>query len=178
MAIVLLWPTKALASEVNHLDQELINPNGERMFVVEYQQKYQTQFRKNDPVIFTANNYQAGVQNGTLGILTQIKATNNGEEWGMVTTDDGREVKLDKALFDSLELAYAITLHKAQGSQFETVIVALPQSRMLDRAWVYTAITRAEKNIHIIGGELIMKKAIKTLSDRYKRKTALADMIN
>ncbi|AVH27801.1 TPA: ATP-binding domain-containing protein [Vibrio diabolicus] len=56
-------------------------------------------------------------------------------------------IPLMLALMDSIKLAYAISLHKGQGSQFKRVIITLTNSKMLDKAWVYTALTRAEVTI-------------------------------
>ena len=50
-----------------------------------------------------------------------------------------------------MELGYAITLHKAQGSQFPRIIIALENGRIADRAWLYTALTRAETEVHVVG---------------------------
>ena len=58
-----------------------------------------------------------------------------------------------------MELGYAITLHKAQGSQFPRVIIALQKGRIVDRAWLYTAITRAGKEIHIVGLLMILNQS-------------------
>jgi exodeoxyribonuclease V alpha subunit len=171
----IMAPTKVLVKEINQLGQQTLNPVGKLMEVEDFGIIYKTDFRLGDPVIFTANNYNAGVQNGSLGRLISVEREN--DIWGVVKLDDGHEIELDKALFDSLEQAYAITLHKAQGSQFKTVIVALSYSQLIDRAWLYTAVTRSEINLHIVGLKNTFKRAINTQSARYIRKTALADLI-
>lgn len=84
---------------------------------------------------------------------------------------------LTRTLFDSLKRAYSITLHKAQGSQFKRTIIALDGAPMVDRAWLYTAITRAEGELHIVGSESNFKRAVTRLSARYKRKTWLDKLI-
>jgi exodeoxyribonuclease V alpha subunit len=115
----------------------------------------------NDPVLFTQNNYEAEVQNGTLGQLISVEQTDL--HYGVVEVeDDGRHVPLTRALLDSLEAGYCITLHKAQGSQFRRVIVALGKTRMLDRAWLYTAITRAELELHIVGSRVRFEQTVRS----------------
>lgn len=166
-----------ITSGINESCQEQVNPDGEPMYVHMYSaEKLKTDFRQNDPVIFTVNDYKAGVQNGTLGVLVNI--SEKGDYLGRVITDSGIEVKLTRTLFDSLKRAYSITLHKAQGSQFERTIIALDGAPMVDRAWLYTGITRAEGELHIVGSEANFKKAVKSLSARYKRKTWLDKLIN
>ncbi|HBN6296983.1 TPA: AAA family ATPase [Vibrio parahaemolyticus] len=166
-----------ITSEINESCQKVVNPDGVAMYVHMYSnEKLETDFRINDPVIFTINDYQAGVQNGTLGVLESIEA--KGNHLGRVRTDDGKEVNLTRALFDSLKRAYSITLHKAQGSQFKRTIVALDGAPMVDRAWLYTAITRTEDELHIVGSEANFKKAVTSLSARYKRRTWLDKLIH
>lgn len=170
--VMLIAPTKKLVRELNEVAQAQLNVKGKPLMLSQYEQMYRTDFRLNDPVIFTKNNYAAGVQNGSLGKLVSI------DDWGSVELEDGSILKLDQALFDKIELAYAITLHKAQGSQFETVIVALPpNSRMLNRAWLYTAVTRVENELHIVGSEQTFAEAIYRPSPTLTRKTALTDLI-
>jgi exodeoxyribonuclease V alpha subunit len=170
---MLIAPTKKLVRELNELAQAQLNVIGEPLMLSQYEQMYRTDFRLNDPVIFTKNNYAAGVQNGSLGKLVSI------DDWGSVELEDGSVLKLDQTLFETIELAYAITLHKAQGSQFETVIVALPSnSRMLNRAWLYTAVTRVESELHIVGSEQTFAEAVNRPSPALTRKTYLAESLN
>ncbi|WP_279387034.1 ATP-binding domain-containing protein [Parashewanella spongiae] len=68
-----------------------------------------------------------------------------------------------------------MTLHKAQGSQFKRVIVALDKTKMIDRAWLYTAITRAEIELHIVGSQAKLEQAIQSLSTHHQRNTHLAN---
>ena len=170
---MLIAPTKKLVRELNELAQAQLNVIGEPLMLSQYEQMYRTDFRLNDPVIFTKNNYAAGVQNGSLGKLVSI------DDWGSVELEDGSVLKLDQTLFETIELAYAITLHKAQGSQFQTVIVALPSnSRMLNRAWLYTAVTRVESELHIVGSEQTFAEAVNRPSPALTRKTYLAESLS
>ena len=78
---------------------------------------------------------------------------------------------------DSLELGYCITLHKAQGSQFKRVIVAISSTPMIDRAWIYTAITKREVDLHLVGSRQNIEKAINRVSYQYLRKAYLSELI-
>ena len=168
---IVIAPTKKIVREINELAQSHLNPNGKPLELSLYEQKYRTDFRLNDPVIFTKNNYSAGIQNGSLGKIVSV------DGWGSVKLEDSSILELDQDLFDTLELAYGITLHKAQGSQFSTVIVALTDSRMVDRSWLYTAVTRVEDRLEIVGSELTFKKAVSRISATHSRMTALEELI-
>ncbi len=84
-----------------------------------------------------------------------------------------RLVTLSYALLDSLRLAYCISLHKAQGSQCERIIIWLSSTPMIDRCWIYTALTRAEKEIHIVGPRKRMVQAIRRTGASDRRRTYL-----
>ena len=143
---------------------------------MEYGDQFTTDLRLNDPVLFTQNNYEAGVQNGSLGKLISIEQTDN--SLGIVRLDDnGVDIPLTKSLLDSLDAGYCITLHKAQGSQFKRVIVALGKTKMQDRAWLYTAITRSELELHIVGTITRFEQAVRSLSAHHIRKTHLATLL-
>ncbi|MBF4302828.1 ATP-binding domain-containing protein, partial [Vibrio anguillarum] len=106
-------------------------------------------------VLFTQNHYEKGIQNGSLGTLTSVK--HSGDSYGEITLDTGDKIEVTQSVLDCMELGYAITLHKAQGSQFPRIIIALQNGRIVDRSWLYTAITRAESEIHIVGSSDDMK---------------------
>lgn len=171
-----LAPTKKLTSEINLLCQSIVNSESKVLEFEEFGQKFQTDLLHNDPVLFTKNNYEAGVQNGSMGKLISIGQ--QGQTFGVVELDDTyEEIIITKALLDSLEAGYCITLHKAQGSQFKRVIIALSNSKMLDRAWLYTAITRAEDELHIVGSKQDFKKIVLKLGARHSRHTYLSELL-
>jgi len=76
-------------------------------------------------------------------------------------------------MLDDLELGYAITVHKAQGSQWPRVIVVLTGHRMLDRTLIYTAITRAQAQVLIVGDEVAAKAAVERPPQVQARQVAL-----
>lgn len=94
----------------------------------------------------------------------------------MVLLDTGRKVEITERMLDSLQPAYAISLHKAQGSHFPRVVVALTPTPMIDRTWVYTALTRAETDIEIVGQKQQLQSAINHLASS-ARKTWLKHLL-
>ncbi|PKG55234.1 AAA family ATPase [Shewanella sp. GutDb-MelDb] len=168
--------TKKLTLDINIRCQNNINTGAQRLEFEEFGERYRTDLLLNDPVLFTKNNYDAGVQNGSLGRLTSLAQT--ADSHGLVKLDDSHdEIVITRALLDSLEAGYCITLHKAQGSQFKRVIVALSSAKMLDRAWLYTAVTRSEDELHIVGSQECFEKSVRSLSAHHKRQTHLAYLL-
>lgn len=172
----IITPTNSKKNAINALCQERFNPDGRRMLFKDNGQFQYVKIKENDPVIFTQNNYDAKVWNGTMGYLTQA-SSDNPDTLGVVEDDSGAEVPISLKLVDSLELAYSITLHKAQGSQFKRVIIALTNSKQLDRSWLYTAITRATDHVHIVGTREMFETATQRVSAVKKRKTFLKSLL-
>lgn len=169
-------PTKALVAEINKLTQEAVNLNGNRLEFEMHSEKFFQNLRLNDAILFTQNHYDKGIQNGSLGTLTNVES--QGESFGVVTLDTGDKVEITQSVLDCMELGYAITLHKAQGSQFPRIIIALQKGKIVDRAWLYTAITRAETAIHIVGSADDMKVITKAHSNSHKRNSYLMDLLS
>ena len=128
---------------------EAVNPNGDRLEFEMHGERFFQNLRLNDAILFTQNHYDKGIQNGSLGTLTSVESS--GESYGEVTLDTGDIIEDTQSVLDCMELGYAITLHKAQGSQFPRIIIAVQKGKIVDRAWLYTAITRAKAEIHIVG---------------------------
>ncbi len=143
--------TKALVADINQRVQAAVNSSGQRMEFELQGDRFFREIRCGDSVLFTENNYDSGIQNGSLGTLISSESEATGKYFGVVRLDVGSEIVLTQAIQESMELGYCITLHKAQGSQFPRVIIALRPGRIVDRAWLYTAITRAESEVHIVG---------------------------
>ena len=122
------------------------------------------------------NHPNSGVQNGSLGKL--ISVDQDGDIVGVVKLDTGATVDIAGDLLDAIELGYAMTLHKAQGSQFSRVIVLLKEGKILDRSWLYTALTRAETEVHIIGTSELFKKVTEAPPKAFRRKTMLTRLID
>lgn len=167
--------TKKMVAEINRLVQSAVNPSGKRIEFHLNGDRFYRELREGDDVLFTQNNYPLGIQNGSLGKLVSTEAVNG--RFGVVALDTGINVEVTQALMESMELGYCITLHKAQGSQFPRVIVALERSRIVDRAWLYTAITRAETEIHMVGAVEDFKEIIKRGSHANRRNSYLKTLM-
>ena len=168
-------PTKALVADINKLAQEAVNPNGDRLEFEVHGERFFQNLRLIDAILFTQNHYDKGIQNGSLGMLTSVESS--GESYGEVTLDTGDKVEITQSVLDCMELGYAITLHKAQGSQFPRIIIALQKGKIVDRAWLYTAITRAEAEIHIVGSSDELRVITESHSNSHKRNSYLVELL-
>ena len=156
---------------LNKSIQEALNPDGEEITVSNNEYAEKIEARMGDRVIFTRNNYDAGVWNGTLG--TVVSATKTPDGFATVLTDEKDSISINYTMLPDVSLSYAITVHKAQGSQFSRVIVVLNCESMADRSWLYTALTRAVDNIDIVCPKSLLIRAINTKSKVLKRNTHL-----
>ena len=134
-------------------------------------------YRVGDRVIHRRNNYDLGVFNGDIGRITQI----NNEALTLVVRffQDSREVEYQREQITELESAYAITIHKSQGSEFEVIIIPVltQHFRMLFRNLVYTGITRARKLAVFVGTRRALAMAV-AKQDTGLRQTALQQLLN
>ena len=131
---------------LNIILQERLNPKSMRKTEKEL---FGTLWRDGDKVMQIKNNYDLGVYNGDIGIITEI---NTFGEFVKVRYDD-KTVEYGFTDMDQVELAYAITIHKSQGSEYPAVVIPVHQGpRMLmTRNLIYTAVTRAEKCVTLVG---------------------------
>jgi exodeoxyribonuclease V alpha subunit len=116
-----------------------------------------------DPVIFTINDYGRELFNGSLGRVKKVftpDAESEGAERRAVVDFDEREIDFTDADLGSVELAYAITVHKAQGSQFKRVVIPITKSRLLDRTLIYTALTRGVEQVVFVGDRRAFEEAV------------------
>ncbi len=127
-------------------------------------------FAMGDPVIHLVNDYDAGLMNGTLGF---VLGASEGPEKGLWVDFEGEEHLIPQADLEArLELAYAISVHKAQGSQFNRVVVVISESRILDHALVYTALTRGVRQVVFIGDRVAFERAVREAPLAQRRRTA------
>ncbi|XLP05737.1 AAA family ATPase [Alteromonas marina] len=166
---------RAGIEQINRNAQANVNQNGTRLTVSANGQHQFMRIRENDRVIFTRNNYDKGVWNGTLGVVKNVNC--HDDVYAHVSTDDGDIIEITHSVLFDIQLSYAITLHKAQGSQFKRVIIVLTNKSMLDRSWLYTAITRAEYSVDIVGPKELLLQAIRTKSKETQRQTRLKSLI-
>ena len=121
-------------------------------------------FAVGEPVIWLVNDYELGLMNGSLGVVSGTDGALT------VTWDEGEKTMEDVRRMD---LAYAITTHKAQGSQWERVVVPVFDSRLLDRALLYTAITRAKSQVVLLGDRRAFERAVAEPAAASRRRTGL-----
>jgi exodeoxyribonuclease V alpha subunit len=131
-------------------------------------------FRVGDKVTQVRNNYEKGangVFNGTVGVVTSLDAD---EQRLTVRTDEDEEVPYDFDELDELAHAYAVTIHRSQGSEYPCVVVPVTTGAwmMLQRNLLYTAVTRAKKLVVLVGSRRALAQAVRTVSAG-KRCTAL-----
>ena len=134
-------------------------------------------FREDDKVIQLTNMPDDNVYNGDIGLIERITTTPKKE----INIDfDGNSVKYTPANFNNFRLAYAISIHKAQGSEFDVVILPLVKSysKMLYQKLVYTAVTRAKKKLYIIGNLEALDIAVKNVDADIRRTTIKEFLIN
>jgi exodeoxyribonuclease V alpha subunit len=133
-------------------------------------------FRVGDRVIHRRNNYDLNVFNGDIG---RIVAINNADLLLVVEfLPDQRQVEYNRDQITELELAYAITIHKSQGSEFDVVLIPILSQhfRMLFRNLIYTGLTRGKKLVVLVGARQSLAMAVQN-QDTSKRQTALALLI-
>ena len=165
--IQILTPTKKStlgAPNLNAEIQAIVNPASDKKAELKIGSKL---FRTGDKVMQLKNNYGAewrdasnweegeGIFNGDMGTIVSIDA----EDKSMVVNSDGKEIVYEGEMFDEIDLAYAITVHKSQGSEFPVVIMPMWQSppMLMTRNLLYTAITRGKKLVVIVGNPKYMQ---------------------
>jgi exodeoxyribonuclease V alpha subunit len=121
------------------------------------------EFAEGEPVIHLTNDYEKELWNGSLGVVEQagIKASDDGDEARFLRcTFEGVEHEILECDFNNIDLAYAITVHKAQGSQFKKIVIPVTRSRLLDRTLIYTALTRGVEQVVFIGDRRAFNEAV------------------
>lgn len=173
---------------LNNILQQYLNPPEKDKAEKEYGDRL---FRVGDKVMQIKNNYQLeweittkyglvvdkgmGIFNGDMGIITEI---NSYTETVEVEYDEKRKVKYPFELLEELELAYAITIHKAQGSEYPAVVIPLLNGprQLFHRNLLYTAITRAKKCVTLVGSDVTFQEMIQNTNEQ-NRNTSLDERI-
>ena len=157
------------AANLNLLLQQALNPSGPSLGRGGYT------YRQGDRVMQLCNNYAKEVFNGDLGYIREVDT-----EERMLTVDfDGKKVEYDVTELDELTLAYATTIHKAQGSEYPIVVMPVLMTHfvMLQRNLIYTGITRAKKICVLLGAAKALAYAVRNVSV-LKRNTRLKERLN
>jgi exodeoxyribonuclease V alpha subunit len=154
---------------LNEVLQAALNPPGEKGEKAELE-RFGWRFRLGDRVIQTENDYDRDVFNGDLGIVKKIDR----EEQVMTVLFDGRPVTYGFSDLEPLSLAYVLSIHKSQGSEYPCVVVPLHTQHfvMLQRNLLYTAVTRGKKLVVLVGTKKALGLAVRR-QDTRRRCTAL-----
>ena len=173
---------------LNTILQQYLNPPDVKKAEKEYGDK---KFRVGDKVMQIKNNYQleweittkyglvvdrgVGVFNGDIGRITEI---NTYTEIIEVEFEEKKKVSYPFQLLDELELAYAVTIHKSQGSEYPAVVIPLLSGprQLFHRNLIYTAVTRAKKCVTLVGSDVTFQEMIENVNEQ-KRYTSLAEQI-
>ena len=162
------------AGNLNQLLQSAVNPadGGSQGFAG--LRRGGVEYRAQDKVMQIRNNYDKEVFNGDIGTVTSI----NYYDRELTVTFDGREVVYDATELDELVLAYATTIHKAQGSEYPVVVMPVLMTHyvMLQRNLIYTGITRAKKGLILVGTKKALGVAVRTMTVS-KRNTKLKERL-
>lgn len=160
-------------ANLNVTIQQAVNPAGQGKTQVQVGERI---FREGDRVIHRRNNYELHVFNGDIGIIRTIDSN----DLTMIVSffPDGREVEYQRDDIVELDLAYAITIHKSQGSEFAAVIIPVltQHFKMLYRNLIYTGLTRARKLAVFVGTRRAMAMAVHQ-QDTSLRQTALKELL-
>jgi exodeoxyribonuclease V alpha subunit len=157
------------ARSLNAELQKVLNEQGEPRVT-----RFGTTFAPGDKVIQTVNNYDKEVFNGDIGHIESVDI-----EEGMLTVDyDGRTLEYEFGELDEVQLAYATSIHKSQGSEYPAVVIPLAMQHytLLERNLIYTAVTRGKKLVIIIGQPKALAMAVKNRKSN-RRMTKLSARI-
>ncbi|KXS55817.1 MAG: hypothetical protein AMR96_06295 [Candidatus Adiutrix intracellularis] len=148
--------------DLNQILSQSLNPGGGPAIT-----RFGRSFRRSDRVMQLRNNYQREVFNGDSGFIDRIDF----ETQEIIVNFDGRSTVYDFNDLDELTLAYAITIHKSQGSEFPVVIIPLTRAHhiMLRRNLLYTAITRGRRFVVIIGSTAALRAAVRNDQEIIRR---------
>lgn len=155
------------ARQLNIRLQEVFNPPADGTDV----QRYGSVFRVGDKVLQTVNDYDKDIFNGDVGLVRSIDP----DDQVLVVDFDGRHVPYDFAELDELALAYALTIHKSQGSEYPAVVIPLHTQHylLLQRNLLYTAITRGKRLVVLVGSRKALALAVRR-QDTHLRYSGLA----
>ena len=129
-------------------------------------------FAEGDPIIYLVNDYRKELWNGSLGRIEKV--LNSKGRQAILCSLDGARHEIPEEDFYHLDLAYAITVHKAQGSQFKRVIVPIVRTRLLDRTLIYTALTRGMEQVVFVGDRRAFNSAVTAPPHAHERQVGFS----
>jgi exodeoxyribonuclease V alpha subunit len=130
-----------------------------------------------DLVLFATNDYKLGLRNGALGRIVKSLTPETPEDTVCVAEFEGLSYELNSAHLRHVIHAYVVTIHKAQGSQFDRVIVPIRKTRLLDNSLLYTAITRSVEQVVLVGDIRAAERAVVAPSSSSRRTTRLSSLL-
>ena len=157
-AMQIIAPTNREIQKINDYFHRLILRRGANLW------PGRRHIAEGEPVIWTRNDHKRGLTNGALGRISKIDGEN------ILAEFDGVEYKLRPQDEQFLQLAWAISVHKAQGSQWSRVIIPVFQSIVVDRSLIYTALTRAQEQVIFMGSFTAAQRAVERLPTAQMRK--------
>lgn len=162
----------ASTDQLNRTIREIVNPVQDGLPDLKVGGNY---FRLNDKVMQTKNNEKAS--NGDIGFIRKIGRNDNNELKVTIAFSESRIVEYSLEEMEHMELAYATTIHKAMGSEYDMVIMPMIRNhmRMLRKNLVYTAVTRAKEKVVLVGQKWVLFQSIHKEAD--KRNTMLGERI-
>lgn len=152
---------------LNKALQDKLNPKGPPEL-----QRGERVYRRGDKVMQLKNDYDKGVFNGDIGVILSITE-------GVLSVDfDGKQASYQRTELDQLQHAYAVSIHKSQGSEYSAVVIPLATQHfmMLQRSLLYTAVTRGKKLVVIVGSRRAIALAVRN-ADAKRRHTWLAERV-
>ncbi|MCP4023544.1 MAG: AAA family ATPase, partial [Desulfobacteraceae bacterium] len=154
---------------LNHQLQKVLNPSQGGIETRSFA------FKPNDKVMHLKNNYEKDVFNGDIGIVHEVKKS----ESKIFVDYDGRIVEYDILELDELTLAYTISVHKSQGSEYPAVVIALTTAHfpLLQRNLLYTAITRGKNLVIVVGSTRALEIALKNNKTELRHSSLKAKLI-
>jgi len=177
---------------LNNFCQKRYNPDGEMLLLYNTDEtSYEnTGFRVGDLLLMMKNDWSRDLANGSMGELVEIFDTpieiilshqRTELALGQAIWDDGetKPIFLSDILQENISLSYCMSVHKAQGSEFPRIIIPIPSgsSMIVDRCWLYTAVTRAKNSVVLVGDVKRMKQVVRDAPIASKRITGLEPML-
>ncbi len=163
-----MYKGKIGIDNLNQKLQEVLNPDSEKIELLG------KKFRVGDKVMQTRNNYDKEIFNGDIGMIYSYDR----HEQTVMINFEGRLIEYSSIDLDEISLAYAISIHKSQGSEYPVVIIPILKSHsvMLQRNLIYTAVTRGKEKVFLMGDKFAIEKAIRT-NRAIKRNTLLKERL-
>jgi len=151
---------------VNSLLQRKLNDKGKNGITYG-----QIKYLEGDKVIMLTNNVKEGYYNGDIGIITGIE-----ENSVVITLEGGKVINISREDMGTFKLAYSMTIHKVQGSEFNVTVICLPDVSMITKNLFYTAVTRAKEKVIIVTVKNVLNKAVGR-EVTHKRRSRLVERI-